>query len=254
MKVSNGKQNQLSVWILAIVVMLGVLPGILAQSPAGPVSEPGKAPPDLSGLWVPARVFNGRNFRFSLEDPPLQPWAMEIFKRNRAGVTDPREPAVDEVDPTTYCYPKGPTRVMVRYPFRIIQSPAIVALIIEINDGVRQIFVDGRPHPEGWPFGWMGHSIGKYEGDTLVVDTVGLNDRTWIDAGGTPHSDALHVVERFRRIRPDTLEIEFLFEDPKAFTRPWGAKKLYQLRPEMDVLEQIACEEYLQIGKHREVK
>ena len=100
----------------------------------------------------------------------------------------------------------------------------------------------------------MGHSIGKYEGDTLVVDTVGLNDRTWIDAGGTPHSDALHVVERFRRIRPDTLEIEFLFEDPKAFTRPWGAKKLYQLRPEMDVLEQIACEEYLQIGKHREVK
>ena len=117
--------------------------------------------------------------------------------------------------------------------------------------GVRRIYMDGREHPEGWPFGWMGHSIGNWDGDTLVVDTVGLNDRTWMDRGGTPHSDALHVVERFRRVAHDTLEIDFLFDDPKAFTKPWGAKKVYRLRPDWEVLEDIACEEYLDIGKFR---
>ena len=244
-------RKYLTVLILAIVALLAVSTRAVAQSSAQ--AEAGKNLPDLSGLWVPARSDVG-NFRFSLEDPPLQAWAREIYQRNRRGVRDPRQQGLDELDPTTYCYPVGSTRAMIRYPFRIFQSPNIVALIIEVNDGVRQIFMDGRPHPEGWPFGWMGHSTGKYEGDTLVVDTVGLNDKSWIDAGGTPHSDALHVVERFRRIRPDTLEVEFLFEDPKAFTRSWGAKKLYQLRPQMDVLEKIACEEYLEVGKYREVK
>ncbi len=110
--------------------------------------------------------------------------------------------------------------------------------------------MDGREHPENWPFGWMGHSIGRWDGDTLVVDTVGLNDRTWLDRAGTPHSDQLHVVERFRRVNPDTLEIEFLFDDPKAFTKPWGAKIVY--RPDQEILEHVICEEHLQMDKYRE--
>ena len=78
---------------------------------------------------------------------------------------------------------------------------------------------------------WMGHSIGSWEGDTFVVDTVGINDRTWIDRMGHPHSDALHFVERFRRVAYNTLELEMTIDDPKAYTAPWTAQKVFQLRP-----------------------
>jgi hypothetical protein len=97
----------------------------------------------------------------------------------------------------------------------------------------------------------MGHSIGKYGGDTLAVDTVSINDKSWIDGLGHPHSDALHLVERWRRVNHETLEYEVTFDDPKAFTKPWGGKELFQLqRPPYDeILEDVICEHLLEMGK-----
>jgi len=114
----------------------------------------------------------------------------------------------------------------------------------------RYIYTDGRPHPEGYPITFLGHSIGKWDGDTLVVDTINLDADTWIDGIGTPHSEELHVVERLRRAAQDTLEADFRFEDPKAYTRPWTGKKVFALaEPGYEVLEDVSCEEYLDLGK-----
>ncbi len=230
--------------IVAVVTVLAFSPVALAQTAA----QSEETPPDLSGIWTG----RGRHpsGRFTEEVTPLQPWAMEIYQRNRVGV-DPNDTGLDHLDPVIFCFPLGPTRAMMIRQFQIVQLPQEVLLLFEWNSSVRRIHMDGRAHPENWPFGWMGHSIGRWEGDTLVVDTVGLNDSTWLDRAGTPHSDQLHVVERFRRVDQDTLEIEFLFEDPKAFTKPWGAKKVYQ--PGLEILEHVLCEEHLQIGgKYRE--
>jgi hypothetical protein len=99
----------------------------------------------------------------------------------------------------------------------------------------------------------MGYSIGKYEGNTLVVDTTDMNDKTWIDTLGHPHSDALHLVERFRRPSHDTLEIAFTFDDPKTYTKPWTGKKVYRLQPPgYEIKEDIICEGYRKLGLRTE--
>jgi len=232
--------------ILTVVAVLAFSPVILAQT----ATQSRAATPDLSGVWDLVREPGASGRRFSLEEPPLQPWAMEIYKRNRAGLTDPNSQGLEGLDPNGFCHTSGVTRAMVQHLFEIIQVPNKVVMLFEVSNGVRQIYMDGRGHLEGYPAGWMGHSIGWWEEDTLVVDTVGLNDRTWMDRRGAPHSDALHVVERFHRVDHDTLEVEFTFEDPKAFTKPWGAKKTYRLTPNVEVLERITCEDHLQMGKY----
>ncbi|MCZ6750802.1 MAG: hypothetical protein O7E51_03120 [Acidobacteria bacterium] len=250
-------QNHFMGSILAVAAALAVAPLLLAQtaqqSGAG-MARTAAPKADLSGVWLWAseNEGGGSRRRFSLEEPPLQPWAMEIYKTNRAGLTDPRASGLDVLDPFNYCMPPGVPRNMLgsTSPFEIIQLPNRVVILDEMSNATRQIFLDGREHPEGWPFGWMGHSIGKWDGDTLVVDTVGRYDKTWLDHVGTPHSDALHVVERFRLVDRDTLEVEFLFDDPKAFTKPWGAKRLYQLRPDLEIVEKVMCEQYFEIGKY----
>jgi len=171
---------------------------------------------------------------------------MAILKENRAGVNDPNEQGLDELDPGYNCIPPGTPRVFaIGRPFEIVQVPGRVFILYEWDHTVRRIYTDGRKHPEGYFPTFMGWSIGKWEGDTLVVDTVGLNDKTWMDGIGTPHSDELRVTERIRRRDRDTLEIEFRFDDPKAFTKPWGGKKTFRLRPDWEVLEHTNCEDHL---------
>jgi len=110
-------------------------------------------------------------------------------------------------------------------PFEIYQHPKVVLLLFESDHWVRRIHTDGRGHPDGYPVSWMGHSIGKWDGDTLVVDTVNIDSRTWLDGLGHPKSDALRVEERIRRPNQSTLEIDFLFDDPKTYTRPGLERK-----------------------------
>ncbi len=179
----------------------------------------------------------------------MQPWAEEKYKAVKEG---------RDRNPTfTGCMPEGPTDLMMdeaRF-FELRQFPDEVLLLFDEDHLVRRIYLDGRGHPEGSPSTWMGHSIGKYEGDTLVVDTVGLNDKTRIDRAGHPHSDALHVVERIRRLNPKALEYEVTFDDPKAYKEPW-TKKIVQdlLPPNFQILEDVLCGELLQMGTHYSAK
>jgi hypothetical protein len=227
-------RNPLNVSILTIVVVLAILLVVLAQIPAGPGS--GESSPDLSGVW---RAEGGNVRGFNLKEPPsLAPWAAEMYQANREGVEDPLESGADEMDPSIYCLPDGMPRVyLVNYPLEIVQVPGRMYMLFENTHLVRRIYMDGRKMPEDYPPSFMGYSTGRWEEDTLVVETVGLDDLSWLDRVGTPHSDALRIVERIRRVDHDTLEIDFLFEDPNAFTKSLEGKRVFQLQPDWEIME-----------------
>jgi len=231
---------------------------VLAQSAAQPV-------PDFSGVWERRGMGPGPEpgigpdgapaFGLTKEEPPLLPGALEQYRAVRTGPLRNRyDKALDEFDPGLYCFPHGPTRLFtVPWPFELRQFPDVVFLLSEWDHWVRRIYLGRRGHPEGYPVSWMGHSIGKYEGDTLVVDTVNINDRAWLDALGTPHSPDLRVVERFRRVSRDILEVGFLFDDPKTYSRPWTAKKLFKSQPPgVEIMEHVICQDWMEIGKWRQ--
>jgi len=126
-----------------------------------------------------------------------------------------------------------------------VQLPDEVVILFEYDHFVLHIYTDGREHPKNVDPTWMGDSIGKWEGDTLVVDTVGLTDKSWLDQVGHPHSDALHVVERIRRVDHGTLQDDFTIDDPKAYTRPWTGQLIFKLRTGWDLMEYI-CEDHME--------
>jgi hypothetical protein len=265
--------------ILVALALLAISPSMHAQTSAKPGPGAAKAIPDLSGSWeghrpVPVTadtalcgilaVCNGLigvtrapMGGEKLEEPEMQPWAEEKYKTAREG-RDQNEFARQDWDPTfSGCMPAGPTDLMLDRAriFELRQFPDEVLLLFDEDHLVRRIYLDGRGHPEGSPSTWMGHSIGKYEGDTLVVDTVGLNDKTPIDRVGHPHSDAVHVVERIRRVSPKALEYEVTIDDPKAYKKPWTRKSTQDLLPpSFQILEGVLCEELLQMGTHYSAK
>ena len=176
----------------------------------------------------------------------MLPWAEERYKDNRKGATAPTERATNEIDPIQYpyCMPQGfPRAYDWPHPFEIIQTQGLVYVLFEVSHQARRIYMDGRTHPEGAPPTFMGHSIGRWDGDTLSVETAGLNDLTWLDSLGHPHTDVLRVEERIRRVNHDTLEINFLFDDPKTYTKPWKAMRRFLLRPNWEILEHVICED-----------
>jgi hypothetical protein len=195
--------------------------------------------PDLSGIWNPD--FKGPEglrvntwdssdpFAAHPEQAPMTPWAAEKFK----GVRPPFG-ALQTFDNTNdpvqrFCDPPGVPRIYM-YPWEMtfIQTPKIVYILYEYTKVWRAIYMD-RDHPKDPDSSWMGDSVGKYEGDTFVIDTVGFNDKTWLDQTGHPHSDALHVVERIRRVDHDKLEVAVTIDDPKAYTKTFSAAKVYKL-------------------------
>jgi len=186
----------------------------------------------------------------------MQPWTEEKYKAAREG-TELNDLGRQDLDPNFgACMPGGPSRLLIdRFRiFELRQFPDMVLLLFDDDHSVRRIYVDGRQHPAGLSSTWMGHSIGKYEGDTLVVDTVGINDRSWIDRVGHPHSDALHLVERFRRVN-NTLEYEYTIDDPKAYKQPWTRKTVHDvLAPGTLLIEVALCEELLEMGTHYSAK
>jgi hypothetical protein len=233
-------------FVIAMILLL-VIPAIAGRAAA---QKPG-SPPDLSGTWGQGGdMTNGGAGRgFSKDVPPLQPTAMKVYEANRAGLTSLNDKGIDELDPLTYCFPPGAVRSMIMpYSFEIAERPGVVYILFEFGSGIRRIYTDGRKHPDDLTPTWMGHSIGTWQGDTLVVDTVGLRPETWIDPTGVPHSDALHMVERFRRTKPDTLEVQFTFDDAKAFTHSWGGTRVYH-PDQSDPSDYFVCEENLQVGK-----
>jgi len=167
---------------------------------------------DFSGIWSP-----DRNFIYDLNDAldkgttlPLQPWAEKVARER---------PSKD--DPEAQCLPTGVPR-QAPYPWRIVQTPTHAFFLFEGNiHSYRQIFLDGRKHPDDPDPTWYGHSIATWEGDTLVVDSVGFNDRFWFDFAGHPHTDKLHVVERYSRRDFDHLDYDTTVDDPCAYTKPF---------------------------------
>ena len=201
--------------------------------------------PDLSGIWLSAMGEPGNIYKYDTNPLPMQPWAAEKYKYN----IDEKGNYRNEMNPEqAKCFPRGVTMawLSLQRPIEIMQSPKRVFILFEWDHEIRQIWTDGREHPEGFGKTWMGHSIGKWEGDTLVVDTVGIHEHSWLDRGGHVHTDALHVVERIRRVDHNTLSLEITFEDPKAYTKPFSAKRNYRLAPpDWEVEEVVLCEDQL---------
>ena len=207
------------------------------QAPTTPSAPSAPAPKrDLSGVWMlrnpPAiRAYSGATF--TKEEPELTPWAQAIYKEaknSNAGVF-----TLDTTnDPVlTSCAPPGTPRVYFHpYPFEFVHTPKYTLMLYEYDHTIRRIYTDGRPLPEDPDLSWMGTSVGRWENDTtLVVETVGINERTWLDRLGHPHSDQLKVTETFRRKDKDHLEIDFKIEDPKALVKPWTATFYAESRP-----------------------
>ena len=178
----------------------------------------------------------------------MTPWALEKFKLTKPSF-GPRsfKDSNDPVNPTTVnatgCFPPGVPRIYLQpFPMEIIQQANRVLIIYEFDHLIRQVWMDGRAHLKDLPGTWMGDSIGKWEGDTLVVDTTGFNDKTWVDRAGHPHSEDLHVVERLKKTDAKTLQIDILMDDPMAYTKPWGGRLDYTLRSDWNISELICVD------------
>jgi hypothetical protein len=215
---------------MAALLLISSRPAAGQTKPA-PRTADGKT--DLSGLWSP-----DRNFIYDIasalkpgEALPLQPWASKLAKDR-----------MSKDDPEANCLPAGVPR-MAPYPWRILQTSTLAYFLFEGNiHSYRQIFMDGRVHPKDPNPTWYGDSIGKWEGDTLVVDTVGFNDKFWFDFAGHPHTEKLHVIERFRRPDFGHLEFEVTIDDPGAYTKPFKLFGHSTLETGTDILEYICNE------------
>jgi hypothetical protein len=232
--------------VAVLAMSVGLMPRVTPEmSAARP--QAAAAMPDLTGIWSPPRTPKGfLPYNFSPEaPPPMQSWAAKRCELVGCGTGQLGRANDDGMDPfLTSCAPYGLPRLMNHVgPFEILQSKNRVLVLFETGNAIEQIWTDGRGHPEDLDPSWMGHSIGHWEGTTLVVDIVGLTDKSWLDTAGHPHSDALHVTEHIRRVDHDTLENTLTFDDPKTYTRTWSSTIIYKLRPDWSLKEDIACED-----------
>jgi hypothetical protein len=232
-------RNRLTAWVVALLT-LGFTWGVPVEANKRPESGNGQAAartPDLSGVWMGDQ----NAITFSPNVPPMRAWAERKFLATKPGYGPRATP--DSQDPILKCYPPGVPRIMlIPFPMRILQTPGQVIMLFEYDHFIRHIFTNRRQHPKDLNPSWMGDSIGWWEGDTLVVDTVGFNDKTWLDQVGHPHSDALHVTERIRRVDHYTLRDDVTIDDPKTYTRPWKGQRIFKLRPGWHLMEYV-CED-----------
>ena len=196
-------------------------------APIGPAPRTREGKTDLSGVWLPSLP------SASVRAEPLS-WAEAIARE--------RQENFGKDIPSSHCLPLGVTFTGLIFPMKLVQTASLLVVIDEANS-TRQIFLDGRGHPKDLNPSFMGHSVGHWEGATLVVDTVGFNDRTWIDMGGLPHTEQLHVIERFRRTDLGHLETEITIDDPGAYKNTWKMKKVTSLAPkDYELLEYVCAE------------
>jgi hypothetical protein len=208
---------------MAFFLTLFALPSA-AQSTAGAWWHTGRPSPagamDLTGVW-----FGESSGDLSQSTLPGQEMILTPYGHERYKTVDHSK------DPNTYCLPPGPARmIMMAHPAMIIQRPDVVAILTESQRTFRIIYTDGRAHaPDVYDYPeWMGSSIGKWEGDTLIVETVAINERSWLDTSGHEHSDKLRLSERFRLIDPDTLEHIVTYDDPVFFAKPFTTRRTFK--------------------------
>jgi len=191
--------------------------------------EPGDDPSRFSKYFLDILV------DFPANAKPIRPAAAELFREN--AVKKSRSSSAQ-------CLPQGLPRTDINSyaPFKILQTPGIIAVLYEVDNTHRQIYTDGRPLPVDPQPTWGGYSVGRWDGDTLIVDAAGFNDQTWLDSGGHPHSDALRVQERFHRRDFGHMDLTVTVEDPKMYTQPFTIKVTEELLPDTDILESVCNE------------
>ena len=227
MKHSSGARMMASAAVLAVCAWMPTPAVAQAKPPGAAIPRAADGHPDFSGIW---QVMNTANF--DIQDHSAQkgvPAGQGVVEGNEipytpAGLAKKMENYKNRAtaDPESKCYLPGVPRITyMPFPFQILQTPGQVTILYEYVHAVRYIYTNGTPHPPGPIEWWMGDSRGRWDGDTLVVDTVHFIADTWFDRAGTHHSDALHVVERYSFIDRDHLNYEVTIEDPKVFTRPW---------------------------------
>jgi hypothetical protein len=223
---------------------------------AAPTPRTGDGKPDFSGIWLadnhlpcPPLLRDGND---CIEKTPLSAWAYHIDAGLQGGL--PLQPWAAAIakrrsddnskdDPHVQCLPSNPPRAYTLPHYqKVIQLPGFIAMLTEFNAGYRQIFTDGRPLPVDPQPSWNGYSTGRWEGDTLVVQTNGLRDGLWLDMAGSPMTDAATLTERIRRPNYGTLEIGFTVDDPKAYTRPWTVQLRQSIIVDTDLIEEICLE------------
>ena len=223
-----------------------------------PMSSDGR--PDLSGIWATECGIAGRDACFTqslffdlakgLKPEDVQPTAWAAFiQAQRAGRNH-----VD--DPYGYCLPPGTPRIdFGGGPFKIIQTSGVTALLYEAQSGMtfRQVFTDGRTMPASPEPTWLGYSIGRWDGDTFVVDTTGFKDNGWLDTlKARPHSDALRVTERFRRVDLGHIDLQVTIDDPKAYAKPWTIRAPLTLQADTELME-FFCNNHDKSMEHRRI-
>ena len=244
------KHARTRTWIAALAA-LPIFPGLMfAQAPAqqsGAASSSASAPfdpHDLSGMWeffigVPGQ---GIYATPSKTPPPMTAWAKARYEAAKPGY-GPKAQAGGN-DPILKCSPSGVPRILFfPEPFEMVRTPDRLFMFFEREHAWRQIWTDGRSHPQDPDPSWMGDSIGRWDGDTFVVDTVGFNDESWLDFYGDPHSEDMHVMERYKRVDHDTLTLQLVIEDPKAYTATWtGDTKIFKLlKGKKAYMDQLFC-------------
>jgi hypothetical protein len=246
----------------AALMIIALQPGVIATASG---AEAYKAPrtadgkPDLNGIW---QVLNTANW--DIQEHAAQPGQVVVLGAAGAVPAGPGVVEGDEIpylpaaaarkkenfenrltaDPEIKCYLPGvPRATYMPYPFQIVQTPQYILIAYEYAGAARTIYMGKAPPSPA--DSWMGHSIGHWEGDTLVVDVTSLNDQTWFDRAGNFHSDALHVVERYTPLSPDALTYEVTIEDPKVFSRPWKmSMPLYRRLEKNAQLLEFKCVEF----------
>jgi hypothetical protein len=203
---------------------------------AAPTPRTADGKPDLSGIWGgPGAGSYDRNIARDLKSGDIQPWAEAIYQQRvlNEGKDAPRASCLP--DPFVYYHAVDLAR--------IVQTPGLIVMLYQgtTNSVHRTIFTDGRPLPVDPNPTWMGYSVGHWDGDTLVVDTAGFNDRGWLDIEGHPHTEALHITERFLRRDFGHMDLDITIDDPKTFTKPFSLKMPQRLAPDTDLIESV-CE------------
>ena len=204
-------------------------PNLTAPTPRTPDGKP-----DFSGFW---QAPNGRqlaNLAAGGVEVPMLPWAAKLFQERQ------ENHGKDSV--TSFCMPHSVVEFDAHFtPRKLLQLPGELVLLFEGYHRYRQIFTDGRPLPEVVEPAWFGYSVGKWTGNVLAVDTIGINERNWLDDGGHPHSDALHLVERFQRPDVGHMQLELTIDDPKTYTRPWTVQIPWIYIPDTELMDWV-CE------------
>jgi hypothetical protein len=202
---------------------------------AAPAPKAADGKPDLSGLWtLTAGTGYYGNVAADLPKGGVLPWADALYRQRLEdfGKDDPW---------TIHCLPAGPRAIIGGGLAKIVQTPALIVILYE-GLAYRQIFLDGRSLPKDPSPSWMGYSIGRWDGDTLVVESTGFNDRSWLDMGGHPHSEALRTTERYRRVNFGRMEVQVTFDDPSAYAKPWSISFNVNYSPDNELIEYVCNE------------